>query len=362
MPATPTPALIIDLPQVQKNIARLAAYAKQNNIAIRPHTKTHKSIRMAKLQIEAGAVGLTAAKVSEAITMSQAADDLLIAYPALDPWRTEHLAILAQKKTVRVGVDSAYAVDQIAASAQRAGVTVGILVDLDVGLHRTGVQSPKDALELARHIQKTKAVRLDGIMFYPGHIKQPITEQARILAPIAQTLAHTIDLWKQDGLEAKIVSGGSSPSAYQSHLIPQVTEIRPGTYIYNDMSMVSAGHAALNEVAAKLTCTVVSTAVPGKFVIDAGSKSLTQDRRTIAPETAGFGHVVEYPHATITRLTEEHGEVDASRCPNRPKPGDRVTIIPNHICPCVNLQSVIWLKDDSGHLEPAAVDARGQVW
>src|SRR5205814_9455191 len=141
--------------------------------------------------------------------------------------------------------------------------------------------------------------------------------------------------WRRSGLEARIVSGGSTPTAYQSHHIKALTEIRPGTYIYNDMSTVSCGCCELADCAARLVCTVVSTAVPGKFVIDAGSKSLTQDRRSKDPETAGFGHIVEFPQARITRLTEEHGEVDASACDHRPKLGQRLHVTPNHLCPCV---------------------------
>jgi D-serine deaminase-like pyridoxal phosphate-dependent protein len=128
------------------------------------------------------------------------------------------------------------------------------------------------------------------------------------------------------------------------------------------MNMVASGHATFDQVAAKITCTVVSTAVPGKFVIDAGSKTLTQDRRGKDPQTAGFGHILEYPDARIVRLTEEHGEVDAKDCASRPKLGERVQVIPNHICPCINLQSVVWLKHESAELEPMGVDARGQVW
>ena len=144
--ATPTPALIIDLPIVHRNIARLADYGRTHRIAVRPHTKTHKSLRMARLQLDAGATGLTAAKVGEAITMSQATDDLFVAYPALDPWRREHLANLARTKSVRVGFDSTEAADWIGAAAKNAGSTIGALVDLDVGPHRTGVPTPADAL------------------------------------------------------------------------------------------------------------------------------------------------------------------------------------------------------------------------
>jgi D-serine deaminase-like pyridoxal phosphate-dependent protein len=142
-----------------------------------------------------------------------------------------------------------------------------------------------------------------------------------------------------------------------------VNEIRPGTYIYNDMNTVSLGCVDLDDCAARLACTVISTAVPGKFVIDAGSKTLTNDRRTVDPDTAGFGHVVEFPDAKIVRLSEEHGEVElGEQSPRPPKIGQRVHVIPNHICPCVNLQSITWLRDERGELEPLPVDARGQVW
>jgi D-serine deaminase-like pyridoxal phosphate-dependent protein len=360
--STPTPAMIIDLPTVKRNIARLAEYGRKHNLGIRPHTKTHKSIRMAKLQLEAGAVGLTVAKLGEAITMAEAGKDIFVAYPALDPWRRERLANLAKTHTVRVGFDSKEAADLIGEAARSAGVTVGVLVDLDVGFHRTGVQTPQKALELAQHVSKTRGLRLDGIMCFPGHLKHPLESQIEMIKPIAQQIQETVDLWKRNGLEARIVSGGSSPSAYQSHLIPALTEIRPGTYIYCDMNTVSAGFASLEDCATRLTCTVVSTAVPGKFVIDAGSKTLTMDRRSKDPDTAGFGHVVEFPDAKIVRLSEEHGEVDISQSSHRPKIGQRVHVIPNHICPCVNLQTMAWVRDETGKLEPMAIDARGQIW
>src|SRR5438874_8239624 len=183
--STPTPALVIDLPAVKRNIARLAAYGREHKLAIRPHTKTHKSIRMARLQLEAGAVGLTVAKAGEAMTMAQAGNDIFVAYPALDPWRREHLATLAKSHTIRVGLDSAEAADAIGEAARTAGVTIGVMVDLDVGFHRTGVQTAAEALALARHVNKIKGLRLDGIMCFPGHIKGSPDEQRESLKPIA---------------------------------------------------------------------------------------------------------------------------------------------------------------------------------
>jgi D-serine deaminase-like pyridoxal phosphate-dependent protein len=361
--ATPTPSLVIDLPTVKRNIARLADYGREHKLSIRPHTKTHKSIRMAKLQLEAGAAGLTVAKIGEAMTMAEAGPDIFIAYPALDPWRRERLANLAKTHAARVGFDSNDAADLIGGAARRTGATIGVLVDLDVGFHRTGVQTPQDAVALAQHVTKTNGLRLDGIMCFPGHLKWSADElRAKWFPGIQETLTTTVDLFRKAGLCIDVVSGGSSPTAFLSHHMPALTEIRPGTYIYNDMNSVAIGFAKLDDCAARLTCTVVSTAVPGKFVIDAGSKSLTSDRRAIDGDTAGHGHVVEYPGANIVRLSEEHGEVKLPPGARGPKIGERVHVVPNHICPCVNLQTMAWVRDESGKLEPMAIDARGMVW
>ena len=143
---------------------------------------------------------------------------------------------------------------------------------------------------------------------------------------------------------ALIVSGGSTPTAYQSHLIPQLTEIRPGTYIYNDMNTVRGGFCTLDDCAARIICTVVSNAVPNQIVLDAGTKTLTSDA-CIPARDSGHGFIVEYPQAKIVALSEEHGQVDVSRCDHQPDLGQRVTVIPNHICPCVNLQNDVWWNE-----------------
>ncbi len=173
-------------------------------------------------------------------------------------------------------------------------------------------------------------------------------------------LAETIDLWKKQGLAAPIVSGGSTPSAFQSHLVTRGTEIRPGTYIFYDLNSVRGGYCTLDDVAATIECTVVSGSVPGQVVIDAGSKTLSSDRNAVAPDS-GHGYIVQYPQAKITKLTEEHGQVDISACDRTPKVGERVTVIPNHICVCVNLQDQIWWREPGREPEALRVDARGKV-
>lgn len=354
-----TPSLVVDLPSAERNNQKLIDYTAKHGVTVRPHTKTHKSIRLGKLQMEQGCSGLTVAKVGEAEAMAQASSDILVGYPTVDPVRTKRLAELARKVTVRVAADSKECVLALAQAARAAGTTIGILVDQDVGLHRTGLQSSEATLELAKLVvEHAPAVRLDGLFFYPGHVWVPAAEQAGPLGEVEKQLSTTLAMWKDHGLSAKIVSGGSTPTAYQAHLVPSQTEIRPGTHIFNDMNTVRAGYCELNEVSIAVICTVISTAIPGKAVIDAGSKTFTSDRNVKFPES-GHGHVVEYPEARIVRLSEEHGEFDYSACASAPRIGERVTVIPNHICPCINLFENYWFQDASGNLEASIIDARG---
>jgi D-serine deaminase-like pyridoxal phosphate-dependent protein len=351
--------LIVDAGVVQRNLARMDEYAQRHDLWVRPHTKTHKSELLGRMQMEAGAVGLTVAKVGEAEIMARATGDLLLAYPAVDPPRVKRLAELANHVTVRVGIDSRAAADALAAAARAAASTLGILVDIDVGMHRTGVQTPEQALALAQYVDHAAGLRLDGVMFYPGHIWSPLDRQEAALAAVADRLAAALDVWDEHGLEAGIISGGSTPTAFNSHLLPELTEIRPGTYVYNDINTVRGGFCSLDDCAARIVCTVVSDAVPGQVVIDGGSKTFTSDRCVADPD-GGHGYVVEYPAAKITKLSEEHGQVDVTRCAKPPKIGERVSIIPNHICPCVNLQDrYYWREGDE--VRPMPVDARGRL-
>jgi D-serine deaminase-like pyridoxal phosphate-dependent protein len=357
----PTPCIVIDAEIVRRNLARVASYAREHGLGVRPHTKTHKSSLVARMQMEQGAVGLTVAKVGEAGVMAGVSDDLLMAYPAVDRRRCAELASLARGRTVRVGIDSAAAAHGLDAAAVAAGATIGILVDLDVGHHRTGVQSPEDALALGRYVENTTGLRLDGIMFFPGHIASPPAEQAPALEAVSKLLESLLAVWNKNGLEPDIVSGGSTPTLFQSHLVPQLTEIRPGTYVYNDMNSVRGGCATLDDCAARIITTVVSTAVPGQVVLDAGSKTLTSDRCGPAPDS-GHGYVLEYPDAKIVKLSEEHAQVDVTACDRAPKVGDRVTVIPNHICPCINLQDAVYWKEPGEPVRAMKVDARGKVF
>ena len=360
----PTPALVLDAAKVRRNIARMADYTKAIGVANRPHTKTHKSIAIAGLQLAAGAVGLTVAKVGEAEVLALAfADrhpDILVAYPAVDPARTMRLAALARSATIRVAVDSPEAIAALSAAAREAGTTIGILVDLDVGSGRTGVPTADRLVALAEAVDRAPGLRLDGIFYYPGHVTVLPESQAAPLSLVAEKLEGAIRRFDWMGLCRGIVSGGSTPTAYQSHLIRSGTEIRPGTCVYNDLNIVRGGFGSIDDCAASVVCTVVSDAVKDQVILDGGSKTLTMDRCGPAPDS-GHGLIVEYPEAFIGKLTEEHAQVDVSRCAARPRVGERVTVIPNHICPVVNLHDTAWWWEADGSLQVLPIDARGKL-
>jgi D-serine deaminase-like pyridoxal phosphate-dependent protein len=360
----PTPALVLDGAKVRRNIERMADYTKAVGIANRPHTKTHKSVAVAGLQLAAGAVGLTVAKVGEAEVLARAfaerEPDILVAYPAVDPARTVRLAALARAATIRVAIDSPEAIDALAAAARAAGTTLGILVDLDVGSGRTGVPTVDRLVSLAEATDRAAGLRLDGIFYYPGHITAPPTGQTEPLLLVAEKLGAAIHRFDAGGLCRRIVSGGSTPTAFQSHHIRGGTEIRPGTCVYNDLNIVRGGFGTIDDCAASVVCTVVSDAVRDQIILDGGSKTLTMDRCGPAPDS-GHGLIVEYPEAFIGKLTEEHAQVDVSRCAVRPRVGERVTVIPNHICPVVNLHDTAWWWEADGSLQVLPIDARGKL-
>jgi D-serine deaminase-like pyridoxal phosphate-dependent protein len=358
--AIPTPFLLIEESVVESNLSKVAAYASARGLCVRPHAKTHKSLLLARRQLLHGAVGLTVAKAHEAEVMSEVCDDILLAYPPVDPFRAEVAAKLARSIRMRVSLDTPEAIESLAGTARSADVRVGVLIDFDVGMGRTGVPTPARALELAQAASRCRPLRVDGLFVYPGHVWASAAEQASVLADVEAKIVETIDLFSRNGIACPIVSGGSTPTLFQSHLIPSLTEIRPGTYIFNDMNTVRGGYCSLDECAVRIVSTVISDAVSGKVLIDAGSKTLTSDRNAPNPES-GFGYVVEFPAASITRLSEEHGELDIRACDRRPRVGERVSVIPNHVCPCINLQDAVYLRHGSGEVQRVRVDARGMV-
>jgi len=355
-----TPALVVDLNVMERNLRRVAEYAQAHGLRLRPHTKTHKSPRIGRRQLDCGAAGLTVAKVSEAEVMLGAEPaDLLIAYPVIGRTKLERLVEVARRTRLTVALDSTFAARQLSDVARAAQVEIGVLAEVDVGLGRVGV-APGELLPLAQCISRLPNLRLEGITFYPGHIKDAEQQGQNALAQLGELLRSILADFRRAGLEAKIVSGGSTPSLFLSHTVPEVTEIRPGTYVYNDINTVRSAACALEDCAASVLATVVSTAKPGQMIVDGGSKTFSSDRLANSSEVT-FGYVVEAPEARFHKMNEEHGYVDISGVNREFSIGDRVHIIPNHICVAVNLHERMYgIRGDQVE-EVWTVEGRGKL-
>jgi D-serine deaminase-like pyridoxal phosphate-dependent protein len=337
-----TPAVLIDLDVMERNLARMAEYCRRHGLALRPHTKTHKIPELAHRQMASGASGITVAKLGEAEVMIQAGlTDVLIAYPIVGREKAARLAALAERASLTVALDSEEAVRDISRSAQERGVRLGLLVELDIGFRRCGVQRPDEAVALARLIHDLPNVDFRGVMFYPGHFMAPEPERRQLLEDANTRLRRFYDAFERAGLSIGVVSGGSTPTAFISHEFLGVTEIRPGMYIFNDRTMVGLGVARPEDCALSILVTVVSTSVSGRAIVDGGSKTFSTDRYR-AGAGRGFGLVCEDPEAEVEALSEEHGHLDISRSSRRYRVGERLRIIPNHVCTVMNLHDEVY--------------------
>lgn len=336
-----TPAVIIDLDIMERNLARLAQYAASNHLSLRPHTKTHKIPEIARLQIEGGAVGVTVAKPGEArVMVNGGVRDLMIAYPLVTSQKADTAAQLAGECQLRVSLDSVEAIRALGAAAQRRGSRIGVLVEIDVGFHRCGVPTPQLAVALARETLTYGHIEFLGLMFYPGHLGKPVGEQAAAIAEVNQTLDSFYQAFHSAGIETPVVSGGSTPTAYRSHLFHGVTEIRPGMYLLNDANLVRMGIAALEDCALHVVVTVASNAVPGRVILDGGSKTFSSDASR--GDQMSYGMIREDPEAVFMTLSEEHGHVDIARSGHAYRVGERLRVLPNHVCATVNMHDRLY--------------------
>lgn len=327
-----TPAMVIDLDRVEHNVARVAEYARSHGLNLRPHTKTHKIPALGKLQLAKGAIGLTVAKPTEAEVMAESGvKDLLVAYPVLGRVKVERLERLLSRTRVTVALDS------IEAAEALRGTGIGVLVEVDVGLRRVGVQPGLELIELVEAVRRIEGIEYRGVTFYPGHLKlyEPETFDA-----LRRTVAGMMDELERAGHKPEIVSGGSTPLLFESHKIEGLTEIRPGTYIFNDRNCVGQGVATWADCAASLLVTVVSSN-GDRMMIDGGSKTFSSDGLSGATE-ATFGRIVEMPQAKFHRMNEEHGFVEWKDAGKTCRPGTRLSVIPNHICVAMNLQERVY--------------------
>lgn len=353
-----TPVAVVDVERMRANLRSAAAYCAEHGLAWRPHAKTHKSAALAAEQVAAGAAGVTVATLREAEVMADEVDDVLLAYPPFGASKLARLMALPPHVRVTVGLDSAEALRGLAEVARGAGRTVGVLVEIDAGMRRVGVATPEAAVELAREAAAADGVEYRGVMFYPGHVRGRVEEQGPAVAEASARLATFLDALRAAGLPAEVVSGGSTPTFRRSHEIAGVTEVRPGTSIFNDRTTAEIGACSWDECAYSVLATVVSTAVPGQAVVDAGSKALAKEELRAAG--GGYGALLHRPEVVVASVSEEHGILDLSHTDWRPTVGERVRIVPNHVCVSVNLQERLYGVRCDEVVETWEVEARGR--
>ena len=340
-----TPSILIDLDRMERNIAAMQKRCDDLGIQFRPHIKTHKIPDIARRQLEAGAVGIACQKVSEAEVFADAGiKDIQIPYNIVGAAKTSRLAQLAKRVDVTITVDSQAVLDGIAKAMQEADATLSVMVEL-VSLNKRTGATPEEALGLAKRIIKVDNLRFAGLMIYPAD------------AAIRPRLQKALKLLKDSGIEAATVSGGGSGAILESHLIPELTEMRVGTYIFWDWGSVASGMTTFDRCAMRVRATVVSANEPNRVILDGGSK-------TIHSETVDgcFGYITEYPDARIYKVNEEHAYVDFSACANQPQVGDIVHIIPVHTCVVTNLHNQLYGMRGDQIEEVWDVAARGLVW
>jgi D-serine deaminase-like pyridoxal phosphate-dependent protein len=355
-----TPALIVDLDIMERNLRRVADYCAEHNLRLRPHTKTHKSTFLARQQLALGAVGLTVAKVGEAEVMLGAhPKDLLVAFPVVGEPKLRRLAGIARITQVTVALDSLAAASHLSQAAVTAGIEFGVLIEMDVGLGRVGVL-PSEALDLARTVAALPNIKMRGLTFYPGHIRE---QNEQLIAELSSTIESVRNEFERAGMLPEIVSGGSTPLLFRSHEIAGLNEIRPGTYLFNDMNTVGSGGCTLEDCAASMLVTVVSHTVShtngSRMIVDGGSKTFSSDRDSSGGAT--FGRLVDAPEAAFHKMNEEHGFIDLSGAARPFGIGQKTRIIPNHICVAVNLHEFVYGVRGDTVEELWKVEGRGKL-
>ena len=356
-----TPAVVVDLDVMERNLSRMANYCRDKNLRLRPHTKTHKIPALAQRQIELGARGITVAKIGEAEVMLDAGiSDILIAYPIFGGGKAEKLAELATRANITVALDSLEVAEAISSALNRKNANVGILVEIDVGFRRCGIANEEEVLVLAQKVSDLPNLDFNGLMFFPGHFQVPENERAAMRIGVNDFLGRIQDKFQRSGLPLTTISGGSTPTALESHLFLGVNETRPGMYIFNDRTMVGIGIAQEEDCALSVVTTVVSTSVSGGAIIDAGSKTLSSDRYPTG-DGKGYGLIKEDQETVLEKLSEEHGHLNISRSRRKYFVGQRLTVIPNHVCATVNLHNHLYAISGDRVEEVWEVAGRGKV-
>ena len=348
MSERPTPYLTIDIDVLDSNLRGMQRYCDERGLALRPHAKTHKMTQLADRQLEFGAHGLTVATIGEAECFADAGvDDIFIGYPVVTA-TPERLRALASRCLLTIGVDSA---DGIARLADVGGLRA--VVEVESGLRRTGVV-PALAGEIATRAAEAGLI-VDGVFTFPGHSYAPDAAGAAA-ADEANALAEAAESLRAAGFDCAVLSGGSTPSV--RHSDPGViTETRPGVYALNDAQQVALGTVTAADVAVGVRTTVISIPSADRFVLDAGAKTIAADR---PPYVNGHGVLPQFPGAVVDRIWEHHAVVDATHAVARPRIGDVVVLVPNHICTAINLADEVIIEQAGIEIDRWRVAARGR--
>ena len=356
-----TPALLIEKSRLEENINEMQKIANENHVKLRPHSKTHKMPFIAKIQLNAGANGITVAKVSEAEVMAgYGIKDILIANEVIGDTKIRRLAELShQTDNIACCVDSLEGVNVLSDIFNQINREINIFIEIDTGLHRCGLSSFEDILKLCKNVEKLDGIVLKGILTHAGHVYtakngEEVREIGRYEVEFMVDLAEKL---KSQGIDVKEISIGSSPAAKLLSKFPGITEIRPGNYVFNDMTQVSLGSAEISHCSLSVLATVISTPSSNRAVIDAGSKSLNLDK-VLYGDRIHDGHGYIYnKYAIISRLSEEHGMISFDN--ETFTIGEKIRIIPNHACTVVNLYDYAYLVDGKNVLEEIHVSCRG---
>jgi D-serine deaminase-like pyridoxal phosphate-dependent protein len=350
-----TPSLVVLVERVTDNLARLQADLDARGVALRPHVKTHKSVRIARLQVEAGARGLTVGTLGEAEAFALAGlRDLFLAYPVwAEGAKAARLRSLHDAVDVAVGVESVAGATRLAAAVAGARRPLRVLVELDSGGHRTGVGTAQAGAEVAR-AARAAGLAVGGVFTHAGHAYRPGAAGAAALDEVT-TLEAAADALGEAGIEVATLSAGSTPTMIRA-ATGRVTEIRAGTYALGDRQQWALGAIGQEGIAAVVAATVISASAD-RIVLDAGAKSLTKDR---APFLEGYGLLPAYPDAVVERLYDYHAVLGLPPGSGRPALGEIVAVVPNHVCPVVDLVSSFVAVLPDGRVEHWAVDARGR--
>jgi D-serine deaminase-like pyridoxal phosphate-dependent protein len=357
-----TPFLYVDLDRMNRNIDRMATAARDLGVRLRPHAKTHKVPEIARLQIAAGATGVTVAKVSEAEVFADAGiDDLFVAYQIVSPQQLERLVRLARRARLRCAVDSRAGAEKLSGGATRAGIELQVLLEIDMGIGRTGVRAGVDAFELAQRIADLPGLELVGIYGFRGFRSYGEGAESREEWGRAEgeaLVSVAADL-RAIGLPINEVSAGSTPTALPAANVRGVTEIRPGQYLFGCANVVAQGAIRAEDVALFARATVISRPAEDRAVVDAGSKTLSTDGPW--EPGRGFGYLASDPSTRVASLWEEHGVLRLGEHAAGLRVGDRVSIVPNHVCTAVNLHDRIAAVHDDRIEAVWPIAARGRI-